>query len=190
MLTLATAQFPFFAPLAGFLLVPLSIPFTYLESLLLCGAIPSTLAPACSWTDLPLPIPSPFQLPNTPGQLCALLRQHRDSGFTRSGTLLILIQEVKRDIIYRWMNLPPSATQVANPQRLMAHVESTLHRLQSYFQYTGLAKFGEAIEMIQQMRNLNFRPQMSKFITMLPPPPSLPPLFHTFPTITWIHNQK
>jgi hypothetical protein len=68
---------------------------------------------------------------------------------------LILIQEVKRDIVDRWMNLPPSAAQVANPLGLLAHVESTLHRLQSYFQYIGLAKFGEAIEMIQQMKNLN-----------------------------------
>jgi hypothetical protein len=37
--------------------------------------------------------------------------------------LLILKKEAKQDIIYRWMNLPPSATQVAKPQKLMAHVE-------------------------------------------------------------------
>ncbi len=30
--------------------------------------------------------PSPFQIPNTPGQLCALLRRRRDSGFTGSRT--------------------------------------------------------------------------------------------------------
>ncbi len=35
----------------------------------------------------PFLIPSPFQIPNTPGQLCALLRQHRDPGFPWSGTI-------------------------------------------------------------------------------------------------------
>jgi hypothetical protein len=45
-----------FAPLADSLL-PI-LPFTYLGSLLLCGAILSTLVPGYSWTDLPLPIPN------------------------------------------------------------------------------------------------------------------------------------
>jgi hypothetical protein len=44
-------------------------------------------------------------------------------------TLLILTQEIKRDIIYRRLNLPPSARQITDPQRLAA---STLHRLHSY----------------------------------------------------------
>jgi hypothetical protein len=33
------------------------------------------------------PSPSPLQIPTTPGQLCTLLRRHRDSGFTGSGTV-------------------------------------------------------------------------------------------------------
>ncbi len=54
------AQFPLLLPL----LIPCSPPFyfppTYLETLLWRDAIPSTLAPGCSQTDLPLPIPSPY----------------------------------------------------------------------------------------------------------------------------------
>jgi hypothetical protein len=40
--------------------------------------------------------------------------------------LLLLIQEIKRDIIYRWMNLPPSAQQVTVPQGLAAHLDSII----------------------------------------------------------------
>jgi hypothetical protein len=73
-------------PLAGFSLpIPPfpQIPLTYLESLLLCGKIPSTLVPGCSWTGIPLPIPSPFQFPGvSPNQLRTLLRRHHDLGFT------------------------------------------------------------------------------------------------------------
>ncbi len=38
-----------------------------------------------------LPILSPFQIPNTSGQLCALLRRHRDPGFSWSRTVLFFI---------------------------------------------------------------------------------------------------
>jgi hypothetical protein len=48
---------------------------------------------------------------------------------------LIPTQEIKRDITFHRMNLPPSARQVATSQRLMAHLDSTLRRLQSYFEY-------------------------------------------------------
>jgi hypothetical protein len=36
--------------------------------------------------------------------------------------ILLLIQEVKRDLIYRRMNLPPSAQQVTDPRRITAHL--------------------------------------------------------------------
>jgi hypothetical protein len=35
---------------------------------------------------------------------------------TTRNTLLLLVQEVKRDIIYRRMNLPPSAQQITDPR--------------------------------------------------------------------------
>ncbi len=53
---------------------------------------------------------------------------------------LILTQEIKRDIIYRRMNLLPSVRQITNPQRLAVHLDSTICRLHSYFQYIGLEK--------------------------------------------------
>ncbi len=75
------------------------------------------------------------------------LLMHIHEKLTRSA-LLILTQEIKRDIIYGRMNLPPSAG-------LMANLDSTLWRLQSYSQYIRLAKFGKAISALQTMQDIN-----------------------------------
>jgi hypothetical protein len=69
--------------------------------------------------------------------------------------LLILTQEMKRDIIFRRMNLPPSARQVTEHQRLAAHLNSTLHRLNFYLHYIGLAKYGNAATMLKIMMDIN-----------------------------------
>jgi hypothetical protein len=70
-------------------------------------------------------------------------------------TLLILTQEIKRDIIYRRLNLPPSANQATDPPRLAAHLNLTLQRLHSYLQYIGLAKYAKATQMLQKMMEIN-----------------------------------
>ncbi len=70
-------------------------------------------------------------------------------------TILILTQEIKRDIIYRRLNLPPSANQVTDPPRLAAHLNSTLQRLHSYLEYIGLAKYAKAIKMLHRMMEIN-----------------------------------
>jgi hypothetical protein len=70
-------------------------------------------------------------------------------------TILILTQEIKRDIIYRRMNLPPSANQPADPPRITAHINLTLQRLHSYLQYIGLAKYAKAIQTLQRMMEIN-----------------------------------
>ncbi len=70
-------------------------------------------------------------------------------------TLLTLTQEMKRDIIFRRMNLPPSARAITDPQRLAAHLNLTLCRLHSYLQYIGLAKYAKALEMIHKMIEIN-----------------------------------
>jgi hypothetical protein len=57
--------------------------------------------------------------------------------------LLLLVQEVKRDIIYRRMNLPPSAQQVTDPRRLTAHIDSTIRR------------FAKAATTLQRLQELN-----------------------------------
>ncbi len=87
------AQTHLFSPLAGTPLIPLWFPFTYLESLSLCGAILSTLAPGCSWTDLPfhnppqsLPIPN-SRLPGFPQQAMRLTKTTSRSRLPRSGTV-------------------------------------------------------------------------------------------------------
>jgi hypothetical protein len=69
--------------------------------------------------------------------------------------ILALIQEIKRDIIYRRMNLPPSARQIVLQPRLAAHLDSTFRRLSSYFQYIGLAKYKKVIETLDLMRESN-----------------------------------
>jgi hypothetical protein len=43
---------------------------------------------------------------------------------TSRNAILLLIQEVKRDIIFRRMNLPPSAQQITDLRRLAAHLDS------------------------------------------------------------------
>ncbi len=70
-------------------------------------------------------------------------------------TLLILTQEIKRDIIYRRLNLPPSANHIMDPPRLAAHLNSTLQRLHSYVQYIGLVKYAKAAQMLQKMMDIN-----------------------------------
>ncbi len=70
-------------------------------------------------------------------------------------TLLILTQEIKRDIIYRRLNLPPSANQATDPSRLAAHLNLTLQRLYSYLQYIGLAKYAKATQMLRRMIEIN-----------------------------------
>jgi hypothetical protein len=69
--------------------------------------------------------------------------------------ILLLIQEVKRDIIYRRMNLPPSAQRVPDPRRLAAHLDSTIRRLRSYLQYIGLMKYKKAADLLFRLQELN-----------------------------------
>jgi hypothetical protein len=82
------------------------------------------------------------------------LMLHIHDKLTRN-TSLIRTQESKREIVYRRMSLPPSARQVIDPQRLAAHLDSTLPRLFSYLQYTGLAKYERAIKALQIIQEIN-----------------------------------
>jgi ribosomal protein S15P/S13E len=68
--------------------------------------------------------------------------------------LLLLVQEIKRDIIYRRMNLPPSANQIIDPMRLTAHLCSEVRRLHSYLQYIGFIKYAKASETLQRLQDL------------------------------------
>jgi hypothetical protein len=70
-------------------------------------------------------------------------------------TLFMLMQEIKQDIIFRRMNLPPSARLITESQRLAAHLNSTLHWLHSFLKYIGLAKYATATTMLQKMMEIN-----------------------------------
>jgi hypothetical protein len=69
--------------------------------------------------------------------------------------ILLLIQEIKWDLIYRRMNLPPSAHQVTDSRRLAAHLDLAIRRLRSYLQYIGLLKFKKAADMLLQLQEYN-----------------------------------
>jgi hypothetical protein len=69
--------------------------------------------------------------------------------------LLLLVQEIKRDIIfYGRMNLPPSVHQIIDPRRLTAHLGSATQRLHSYLQYIGFVKYTKASETLQRLQDL------------------------------------
>ncbi len=69
--------------------------------------------------------------------------------------ILLLIQEVKRDLIYRRMNLPPSAQQVTDPRRLAAHLDTTIRRLLSYLLYIGLLTYKKAADLLLRLQECN-----------------------------------
>jgi hypothetical protein len=68
--------------------------------------------------------------------------------------MLLLVQEIKRDIIYRRMNLPQSAQHVPHPQRLIAHLYSSIRRLHSYLQYIGTVNYCKPMQAIQHLREI------------------------------------
>jgi hypothetical protein len=74
---------------------------------------------------------------------------------TSRNAILLMIQEVKRDIIFRRMNLPPSAQQITDPRRLAAHLDSTIRTLRSYLQYIGLVKYMKAVDLLLRLQEFN-----------------------------------
>jgi hypothetical protein len=71
-------------------------------------------------------------------------------------TLLLLILERKRDVIYRQTNLPLLHTKkFPPPPGLAAHITSILRRLHSYLQYTGLIKYVKSMETLHQLQEIN-----------------------------------
>jgi hypothetical protein len=67
---------------------------------------------------------------------------------------LLLVQEIKRDIIYRRFNLPPSAHQIIDPRRLTAYLGSAIRRLHAYLQYIGFVKYAKASETLKRLQDL------------------------------------
>ncbi len=74
---------------------------------------------------------------------------------TSRNAISLLIQKVKRDIIFRRMNLPPSAQQIPDLRRLAAHLDSTICRLPSYLQYIGLVKHMKAADLLLRLQEYN-----------------------------------
>jgi hypothetical protein len=69
--------------------------------------------------------------------------------------VLLLVQKIKRDIIYRRMNLSPSAHQVTDPKRLASQIDSAIRRVCSYLQYIGFVKYAKASATLQHLQELN-----------------------------------
>jgi hypothetical protein len=74
---------------------------------------------------------------------------------TSRNAILLLIQEVKGDIIFGRMNHPPSTQQITDPRRLGAHLDSTIRRLRSYLQYIGWVKYKKAADLLLRLKELN-----------------------------------
>jgi hypothetical protein len=66
--------------------------------------------------------------------------------------ILLLIQEVKHDLIYRRMNLPPSAQQISDPRRIAVHLDTSIRRLRSYLLYIGLLKYKKAADLLLRLQ--------------------------------------
>jgi hypothetical protein len=97
-------------------------------------------------------------------------------------TFLILTEEIKRDIIYRHINLPPSAGQVLYPNRLMAHFDSTFWKLSS----CSIQRSGESLPLRPQLCN---RYKNSILITS----DLNAELFHSVPPLrhsSWTHDRN
>ncbi len=86
---------------------------------------------------------------------------------TSRNAILLLIQEVKRDIIFRRMNLPPSVQRITDPRRLAAHLNSTICRLRSYLQYIGLVKYMKAADLLLRLQEFNLAWRDPLIATML-----------------------
>ncbi len=69
--------------------------------------------------------------------------------------ILLLIQEVKRDLIYRRMNLPPSAQQIADPRRIAAYLDTSIRRLRSYLLFIGLLSYKKAADLLLRLQEFN-----------------------------------
>jgi len=70
-------------------------------------------------------------------------------------TILHYIQETKRDIIYRRMNIRESQLGKKVPQiRIQAHILSTLKKLEMLLEYQGLLTNKTAICMLQKMQQI------------------------------------
>ncbi len=58
---------------------------------------------------------------------------------------MMMIQEIKQDIIYRRMIKPPSAQQLPNPQRSGVHLDQVIKHLVVYLLHLGLKKYKQRI---------------------------------------------
>jgi hypothetical protein len=78
---------------------------------------------------------------------------HIPDKITRN-TLLLLVQEVKRDIIYRRLNLPPSAQQIPiHGDSLPTWILPC--RLHLYIRFIGFVKLSKASEVLAQLQEIN-----------------------------------
>jgi hypothetical protein len=69
--------------------------------------------------------------------------------------MLLLVEEIKQEIIYRRMNLLQWAQQATHLQRLVAHLDSCICRLHSYLQYVGTVKYCKPMQALQRLREIN-----------------------------------
>jgi hypothetical protein len=66
-------------------------------------------------------------------------------------TLTLLVQEVKRSIIHKRMNMTVNAGDPTPLTRIQAHILSTLNKVRSYIEYQGIFKHAEPLRLLDSM---------------------------------------
>jgi hypothetical protein len=70
--------------------------------------------------------------------------------------IIILVQEIKRDIVYRRMNMPLDPTRATPQVRIQAHLLSVLKKLQSLYSYQGIQQDSPPLILLNKMIDTSF----------------------------------
>ena len=79
-----------------------------------------------------------------------VLKTHVENATTRT-VIILLIQEIKRDIIYRRAQITQPRREPVFPQRIQAHILSSIQKVQSYLEYQGILAYNPGITLLQQL---------------------------------------
>jgi hypothetical protein len=77
---------------------------------------------------------------------------HVPEGTTRK-ILILFLQEIKRDIIFRCAQLAEPRRREELPLRIQAHLLSVISKLQSFLQYQGVLIYTDALALLRRMEH-------------------------------------
>ncbi len=69
--------------------------------------------------------------------------------------LLLFIQEVKREIIYRRMNIRENQMNRTTPRiRIQAHISTVIKKITSLLEYRGIMENKQSIQMMKKLQEI------------------------------------